>query len=373
MRVHGPWRIETPFDSFGEMEKVELTTGWRGDGIILFRATEEELADFKKRNIAVVLLSSEGPDHGFPRITPNNQLIGQVAAEHLLELGLQSFAYLARGETLYQNPQFSPGPRRYSRERLSGFRKTLAKAEHEPLVYLLPGLPLWKKNTWRKIEQIVLQFLLDLPPATGLFAVDDALAALTLRIAEREGLPVPLQLAVIGFGDDLNYCHSSFPALSSIVYPAREIGRLAAAEIAHQLSGAPPEATRTLISPGPIHQRESSDFVAISDPETATLVHWIRKVAPLRPIHVSDVTAQSPYSPSSIKAKFREHLGHGPKREIIKTRLAHLHFLLRDPDLSLTKISELMQFNSTHELSRFLVRETGERPTAYRELFQKPC
>ncbi|HCL97049.1 MAG TPA: hypothetical protein DHW77_04730 [Verrucomicrobiales bacterium] len=54
------------------MEKVEITTGWQGDGLILYRATEQELADFKKRGIAVVLLSTEGSDAGYPRVLPDN-------------------------------------------------------------------------------------------------------------------------------------------------------------------------------------------------------------------------------------------------------------------------------------------------------------
>lgn len=371
MRTHGLWRIETPFDSFGEMEKVELTKGWQGDGLILFRATGEELQDFKNRGIAVVLLSSEGPDLGFPRVLPNNEMIGREAAGHLLGLGLQSFAYLARGDTLYQNEQYASGRRIYSRERLAGYKEALLTAGHEPLVHLLPGLPLWKKDTWRKIEEIVLGFLLQLPPSTGLFTADDALGAVVLRVAAREGLRVPQQLSVIGFGDDLNYCHSTLPALSSIAYPARQIGRLAAAGIAAQFRGGGETAKSIIIPPGPVYQRESSDFVAIDDPETANLVHWIRKVAPVRAIQVSDVTERSSHSASTVKSKFRHYLGHGPKREIIVTRVAHLHFLLRDHEIPLTKIAEIMQFASTHELSRFLVRETGERPTAYRELFRR--
>ena len=370
IRAHGPWRIETPFGSFGEMEKVQISTGWSGHGLILWRASEEELADFKRREIAVVLLSSEGPDLGFPRVLPDNEQIGREAAQHFLGLGLQSFAYLGRGETLYRELQFAPGPRRYSRERLSGFRDALKEADHQPLVHLLPGLPLWKNNTWRDIQTIIHKFLLTLPPATGLFTADDALGAVTLRAAEESGLAVPQHLAVLGVGDNLNYCHASFPSLSSIAYPARRIGRIAAQVLARQLSSSAPGPSE-IIPPGILRQRESSDFIAIDDSETASLIHWIRKVAPHRALHVSEVTERSPYSPSTVKAKFRQYLGHGPKREIINTRLAHLKFLLRKSDLSFSKIAEVMQFNSPHELSRFLLRETGERPSAYREIHHK--
>lgn len=80
-------------------------------------------------------------------------------------------------------------------------------------------------------------------------------------------------------------------------------------------------------------------------------------------------TTRSSLSPSATKVRFRNHLDHRPKREILKARLAHLQFLLRDSKPSLTQIAEMMQFKLTLELSRFLVRETGERQTFRRRQF----
>ena len=371
MRAHGLWRIETENDSYGEMEKVEMTIGWEGQGLILYRATKEELADFKKRGIAVVLLSTEGPDEGYPRVLPDNIAAGHAAASHLLGLGLKSFAYLARGETLYNKEQFISGNRIYSRERMKGFKEHLANAGYEPHVHLLPGFPLWKKDTWKRIEKVVEKFLVELPQPTGLFAADDALAAVVLRVAERLNITVPQELSVIGFGDDVNYCHASLPALTSIPYPARAVGYRASQELEQQMNGNAPSKTKVRMPLDPVHSRESTDFIAIDDEETARLVHWIRKTAPRQAIRVDDLIAQTTYSSSTVKAKFRKHLGHSPKKEIARVRVAHLQYLLSDLSISLNKISELMQFSSPHELGRFLLRETGERPTTYRDKMRK--
>lgn len=70
---------------------------------------------------------------------------------------------------------------------------------------------------------------------------------------------------------------------------------------------------------------------------------------------------------TTIKARFASLLGHGPKQEIQRVRLRHLKHLLMDPKLSLAEISRRMQFGSAHELSRFFLAETGQRPTEYRE------
>ncbi|MGB0993482.1 MAG: substrate-binding domain-containing protein [Akkermansiaceae bacterium] len=366
MRKHSHWRIETLNDSYGEMEKVEITVGWQGDGLILYRATAEELEDFKQRGIAVVLLSTEGPDLGYPRILPDNEAAGEIAAAHLLSLGLNSFAYLARGETLYRQKEYISGTRIYSRERLVGYKSALAKSGCEPAVHMLPGFPLWKKESWKRIEKAVEKFLVKLPEKTGLFAVDDALASVALRVAERVGIAVPQSLAVLGFGDDLNYCHASLPTLSSIPYPARTIGYAAAKCLTQQMKTHNLGSEIRRIPIESVHRRESTDFLAIADEETARLVRWIRKSAPNLAIRIEDLLEQTPYSHSTVKMKFKQHLGHSPKKEISRTRLTHLKFLLDDPSLSLAEITSMMQFASTHELGRFFMRETGERPTVYR-------
>jgi DNA-binding LacI/PurR family transcriptional regulator len=152
-------------------------------------------------------------------------------------IGHDAFAYLARGETLYKEAEFISGQRVYARERLAGYKEALAENDFEPRVHMLPGLPLWKKDTWKKMERAVEEFLTELPSPAGLFVVDDALASVALRVAERTDIAVPQSLSVLGFGDDVNYCHASLPTLSSIPYPAQAVGYRAAKELARQIAG----------------------------------------------------------------------------------------------------------------------------------------
>ena len=367
MRVHGLWRIVTENNSYGEMESVKIGLGWKGDGLILYRATQGELEDFKARGIAVVLLSTEGPDAGFPRVLPDNIAAGEVAARHFLGLGLKSFAYLARGETFYIEEEFAPGIRIYARERLSGFKRGLEIADFLPNVYYLPGYPLWNDDTWKEIEATVAAYLATLPKSTGLFVADDALAAVVLRAAASIGRDIPNDIAVLGFGDDPHYCHASLPALSTIPYPARDVGYLAAEVLTQQMLEDGAEQLSQRITVEKIIQRESTDFVSLEDEETARLVRWIRLNATCEPIQVSDLEGQSKYSLSSIKARFKKHLGRSPKDEIKRVRMEHLRHLLQESRLSFGEISDAMKFSSAHEMSRFFLRETGERPTTFRE------
>lgn len=88
MRKHETYRLSTENNSYGEMESVKIDADWQGQGVILFRATEEELVSFRQRGIAVVLTSTEGPELGYPPVVPDNAAIGRSAARHLLACGL---------------------------------------------------------------------------------------------------------------------------------------------------------------------------------------------------------------------------------------------------------------------------------------------
>lgn len=366
MREREPWRLATENDSYGEMEAVKIDREWRGDGLVLFRATEDELAEFRRRGQAVVLTSTEGPDLGFPRVVPDNQQTGRLAAEHLIECAVPHFAFLARGETFYREEQFAPGLRRYARERLGGFRAKLAEYAIEPTVHYLKGRPLWKEQTWREVETEVMAFLDLLPRPCGLFVVDDSLGAVVLRAADRLGIRVPGELAVIGFGDDPGYCFATFPALSSIAYPGREIGRQAAAMLWEQMNGGAPAPARTEVPVQTVAARESSDTLAIEDAEIRDLVRFIRRRAPHEALRVAELADRTPLSMTTIKARFAAVLGHGPKQEIQRVRIRHLKHLLLDHRLSLAEIARLMQFGTAHELSRFFLSETGQRPSDFR-------
>jgi len=371
MREHEMWRLATENDSYGEMEAMRIGEHWRGDGLILFRATGEELAAHRRAGRAVVLTSSEGPDLGFPRVIPDNEQVGRLAAEHLIECNFDDFAFLGRGETYYREEQFASGIRRYSRERFRGFRDRIVEFQHEPVTHYSEGRPLWEKDIWREVLQEVRGFLEHLPAPCGLFVADDSLGAVALRAADELGRRVPGELAVIGFGDDIAYCHATFPPLSSIRFPARKAGFEAARMLWRQMNGDKSCGEVVRVPVGEVLARESSDTLAIGDPEIRAMVGWIRRRAPYDTLRVAELAKNSRISMTTIKQRFAKLLGHGPKEEIKRVRLAHLRHLLRHTELTLDEIAGQMSFPTGHEVSRFFFTETGERPSLWRRQASK--
>jgi LacI family transcriptional regulator len=85
-------------------------------------------------------------------------------------------------------------------------------------------------------EAGAVQFLsLDDPP-TAIFACNDQMAFGTVRTLRRRGLRVPDDISVIGF-DDIAEASISYPPLTTIRQPLREMGRLAADYICRVIDG----------------------------------------------------------------------------------------------------------------------------------------
>src|SRR5690606_12680535 len=120
----------------------------------------------------------------------------------------------------------------YSLERLEAFQAAVAEmggrfhAIEVPVSsYPLPSRP-------SRIERCLSVPLAALPKPCGIFCKDDIMAVWVMRLLKILGLRCPEEMPVLGVSDDVVFCHTTVPAMSSISYPGRKIGR-AAAELLH--------------------------------------------------------------------------------------------------------------------------------------------
>ena len=142
----------------------------------------------------------------------DDELGGQLAAEHLLALGHNRFASIM-SELPIQDPK----------HRLSGFNSALCKQaltlSEDQVTYGAPdqlGGEL-AANTLLKNQQVF----------TALFAYNDAMAIGAISALEEAGFKVPDDISVIGF-DDICLAHYSRPKLTTLHYPVEAIAKHAA-------------------------------------------------------------------------------------------------------------------------------------------------
>ena len=178
---------------------------------------------------------------------------------------------------------------------------------------------------------------------------------------------VPDEVAVIGCNDDVTFCHTATPPLSSVKYPGREIGLTAALMLSRLMMGKSQVPMMTEVLPTQVVTRESTDILAFNDPIIAEAIRSIRREAPTSPLQVGDLVQRLPISRAAFQKRFRSVIGCSPKEEITRVRSERLCELLATTDWTVKEIAFQMRFGSSEELSRFLRRTINTTATDYRK------
>ena len=207
------------------------------------------------------------------------------------------------------------------------------------------------------------RWLRELPKPLGVWCGDDALAMRVCEAAERLGLRVPADIAVLGLGY-LRAAELASPPVSSIPLPGEVIGYRAFEILHRRLGGTSELPGRIAVTPPGIAVRESTTGVVESD-IVGRAIRFIAGHA-CEGITVQEVAMAVSLSPQALHNRFLKEVGHPPGVEIRKVRLGAAKRLLQDPRLSVARVSSLCGFDQQSKFSKFFRRETGESPLAWR-------
>ena len=348
------WNLQSSLSSGNELKPVAIDASWRGDGLIVFRPKQDEMTAWKKAGIPVINLSSEASDIASFSVLANNMQMGEIAADHLIALGLRNYAY------------FGNSNRHYSNERMEGFKKRLNEHGYElQEIDLPPYLNSSKRMRWKEIQKTLRPILQKLNHPIGILARDDILAISILHAAEDLKIPIPNTIALVGVGNSIPHCQISWPPLSSVSYPAQKMGHEAARVLHQLLQGKKTEPTIYLKSSGLVN-RESSHMIATTDETIAAAVRLIHQHAGLKNINVKDLSQDLGLSYSSFRQRFRKAMGYSAKDSITQVRLAKAKELLTQSQMTIQEITWHMDFSSPEDFSRFFARHGKMAPSRYR-------
>lgn len=333
--------------SGGDIAPIRIDEHWEGDGLLVYRYTAAEARAWTKRGIKVVNLSAEQPPNGprFPRVTLDNEAAGATAARHLMTLGLRRFAF-------WHDPH-----RRYSMERLEGFRHELAKAGFQVGVIEIPSSHFSDGERAARNEALAWKLLAKLEAPTGLFAKDDIAAVCAMRALATLGLRCPEDVPVLGVADDAVYCHLTRPALSSVRFPGRLIGSRAMQLLLSMMNGEKvAEDFRIRIPASELTVRESTGLVELTDEVVTKAMRFIRAHASRRAVTVEELCRAAGVSRELLRQRFQSMLGRTPKEEIDRQRAEVVCERLRQTSWKIDRIAEETGFGAADELCRFFKR-----------------
>ncbi len=342
LRGHGPWSLFLEQRELGAA-LPDWIREWDGDGIIT-RSDDPRIATL---GLPTVGLYDRTEDRlRLPMILNDNLAVGRMAAQHLADRGFRHLAY------------YGVGGERWSELRLEGAAQ-VAKASKATLAVHPSG------GRWEASQERLKRWILGLPRPLGLVAANDLHGLRALDACRRAGVAVPEQVAVVGADDDAEVCELSDPPLSSVAFNPERVGYEAAALLDRLMARRARPREPLLVPPLAVSTRQSTDILAIDDPEVAKAVHYIRRHA-FEGITVEEVLDEVPLSRRALEHRFRRRLGRTPKEEIQRLRLDEAKNLLASTDLPLARISDRLGFHQPAYLSAVFKRETGMTPAAYR-------
>jgi LacI family transcriptional regulator len=229
-----------------EISCISTLFNSRVDGLLVSLAFDtKNLEHFKillNKDIPVVFFDRVTDCNGCISIVIDNYKAGYEATSHLIEQGCKRIVHI--GGNLLRNV--------YS-ERFRGYKQALAdnKIEFEQNLVVICDMSGQASTdaTKKKLKM--------LPRPDGIFTSNDATAIAAMVELERAGVMIPDEIAVVGFNNE-PISQVIRPNLTTVDYPARQIGEIAATSLINKLKNSESANFSTIILKHELICRQSS-------------------------------------------------------------------------------------------------------------------
>jgi LacI family transcriptional regulator len=288
-----------------------------------------------------------------PVVAPDDPAAGRLAAEHLIQRGLESLAYCGTDEP-------------FSLRREEGFYA----AAHEAQV---PVTSLTRKagsqNRYHRIDGIrsrrLGQWLRQLPHPVGILACTDAAAALVIEACDQLSMRIPEEVSMVGIDNDELICDYGLVGLTSIDRDMARVGYEAAARLDRLLQGQSVAGKVHLVSPKEVIPRQSTDRMMHRNPQFAQAWQYMRDRCG-ESITLEDILDVVPVSRSTLERAFKQALGRTPGEELRRLRLRRACKLLLETTMPMVEIAANCGMSSLSYFSQAFKKQFDMPPTEYR-------
>ncbi|MDR3197743.1 MAG: DNA-binding transcriptional regulator [Planctomycetaceae bacterium] len=331
------WELDMTFAYYGT-----TPIHWKGDGIMThYLVTHPELMDWlQSQHVPVVSLNADEVPY-WRGTAPDHVKCGQMAAEYLLSLGFDEFAYFRCSD------QISVA------ERQRAFRETLS--QRGKTFHLID----WREiRTRNRPTQFLGKILARLPLPLGIFCQSDHRAATLFNACEEAGLSVPDDIAILGVGNNETLCNFSRVPLSSIDTDMERIAWTGAAMLDRMMKGETVPKTPVLFPPIGLITRRSTAVIRTANPHVAEALRFIVANS-TAPINVNDIIRHVGISRTWLCRIFKEFVGHSISEELLRVRIEQAKHLLLRSEEKITKIAQMTGFTSYVHFAKSFQRVTG--------------
>jgi LacI family transcriptional regulator, galactose operon repressor len=336
-----------------------IPIGWKGDGILSFVGHWEDLAKYVlSAGVPVVEISSVRKDLGIPCVMEDNEAIGRLGAEHLLQRNFKNFVWAPFCDDAVNE------------ERFRGFAASVRAAGFD-CVRLLPvntrrSARLSRHVNWTLRRRWVIHTIRSLRYPLAVFCYNDCVAADIVDACIEAEIQIPDQVAVLGVDNDPVICDCVQVPLSSVQHDLEGMAYEAAALLDRLINGESPPKIPQRISPKGVVTRKSTEVLAVEDARVGSALRYIQANFSGGNLSVDDVVAHCGVPRRSLERAFRQELQRTLLHEILRVRVNHAKKLLETTSLSVTDIAAQSGFVSLNHFFRVFHSRTALTPRAFR-------
>jgi DNA-binding LacI/PurR family transcriptional regulator len=191
--------------------------------IFVGRIYPRMLCDTRDSGVAVVAIDHSPRIKGVASVQIDNRRGGELAAQHLIDLGHEQFAFVGCVTRVGSIAERSEGFVRVLEEH------GVTRASHKEVI-------LCDTFTFHEGRKRSLELFARNKGVTAIFCANDEVAAGVLRAAREVGLSVPGDVSVVGF-DDIIMSNYTDPPLTTISTGKEQMGRQATARLLDLVEG----------------------------------------------------------------------------------------------------------------------------------------
>jgi LacI family transcriptional regulator len=281
----------------------------------------------------------------------DNESAAVLAADHLASQGLRHFAFAGFAEAVW------------STQRGTAFCRRLAERGLTAQMHLVPLAPVGRRKQHH--HQAIVRWLAQLPKPVGILACNDEFARSLAELCRSHNLRVPDEVALMGIDNDELICDLCNPPLSSVPFATEQAGYQTAELLDRLIRQRSLRPADMRVPACPVVVRQSTDRLAIDDPEVVKALRFIRDNAG-RIIQVRDVVRATFLSHRTLHNRFCRAVGHSLAKEINQQRALQIARLLVGTQETLGHIARSLGYDNDAHMARYFRREMGETPRSYR-------
>ncbi|MFT5085093.1 MAG: LacI family transcriptional regulator [Lentisphaeria bacterium] len=210
-------------DKDNEKQGIDFLVSRNCDAMIVNAegVSDDFLVELSKKKTPVFIMSRWVAEIGELCISLDNELGGYLATKHILDSGHTNFVCVA-------GTQSKPD----GKDRLAGYKRALAEYDipiAEKLIY-------YGDFTEPSGIDALKHFIAQKYAFTAVICANDEMASGVMKYAREYGFKLPDDISIIGF-DNVKFSNHLYPSLTTIDYPIKEMGRMAAKFVLRDVYG----------------------------------------------------------------------------------------------------------------------------------------